>query len=402
MVKRSELPAEPRRDTTIVFSYSYRVSVSQLNLDYGRNAAVDAQVTALLKMGAPGIRRVVIRGFASPEGASDYNGSLSSRRASEMLRHLSPLLTDIPTTVAGGGIAWDELYDALGRYPAEWAPEARRIIAEVPVWVVEGGRVVDSRKSQLMMLRGGAAYKEMLPSLFPPLRRVQVEITFPYSPDMKLPEPEDAAYGTPVVSSSLSAGRDASLDAGSALRALCTSPTATAHRVPVLAFGTNLLHDGFLAPNVMLEVPLGLRWSLVGEYEFPWWVQRDNARALQFLGATLQFRRYFGRGAYLKGWYLGVGGGAAYGDLELKRSDGRQWEVAFLSAEAGYSADLGRDWRLQIGIGCGLGYTWYRDYYGYRSDRYLIKESEGQGFAPVPVVRIGVSKIIFRRAGYGR
>ena len=42
-------------------------------------------------------------------------------------------------------------------------------------------------------------------------------------------------------------------------------------RKPLLAVKSNLLFDLASALNVELEVPMGKRWSVAGEWMFPWW-----------------------------------------------------------------------------------------------------------------------------------
>ncbi len=56
---------------------------------------------------------------------------------------------------------------------------------------------------------------------------------------------------------------------------------------------TNLLYDVLLAPSFEVEVPIGNRWNVAGEWIFPWWTTKDNCNALQILSGQVEGRYWF-------------------------------------------------------------------------------------------------------------
>ena len=65
---------------------------------------------------------------------------------------------------------------------------------------------------------------------------------------------------------------------------------ASCRRRPLLALKTNLLFDAALMPNVEIEVPVGKRWSVNGEYAFPWWQFDRGKYCMQVLMGGLEGR----------------------------------------------------------------------------------------------------------------
>lgn len=49
-----------------------------------------------------------------------------------------------------------------------------------------------------------------------------------------------------------------------------------------------------MMPNVEIEVPIGKRWSVNGEYMFPWWLLDGDKYSLQILTGGLEGRYWLG------------------------------------------------------------------------------------------------------------
>ena len=118
-------------------------------------------------------RGVVIRSWASPDGANRLNEVLSKRRADSLkaylVRHAG--IPDSIVSMHGEGIAWDMLRRMVAASDMLYKKEVLHILDHTPVWVFdESGRVVDGRKKQLMELRGGRPYVYMQENFFPDLR----------------------------------------------------------------------------------------------------------------------------------------------------------------------------------------------------------------------------------------
>ncbi len=149
---------------------------------------------------------------------------------------------------------------------------------------------------------------------------------------------------------------------------------------PMVALKTNLLFDLMATPNVELEVPFAKdRFSLMGEYWFPWWRTRDNANCYQFLYGGLEGRWWFqdraGREA-LTGHFVGLYGGAGLYDFEHD-SRGYQGELFSAGVSYGYSFRLNRSLRIETSLGLGYMQTAYSHYIGMEDGRYLVWINDG-------------------------
>lgn len=63
---------------------------------------------------------------------------------------------------------------------------------------------------------------------------------------------------------------------------------------PLFALKTNLLFDVAMMPNIEIEVPIGKRWSINGEYMFPWWLFDGDKYSMQILMGGLEGRYWLG------------------------------------------------------------------------------------------------------------
>lgn len=136
-------------------------------------------------------------------------------------------------------------------------------------------------------------------------------------------------------------------------------------RRPLFALKTNLLFDAALMPNIEIELPIGKRWSLNGEYMFPWWRIDSDKYCLQVLSGGLEGRYWLGRRSHrevLTGHFLGLYAGGGKYDLQWKEK-GYQGEF-FIAAglSYGWAHRIARNLHLEFSIGIGLLRTDYRHY----------------------------------------
>ncbi|MDI9604883.1 MAG: DUF3868 domain-containing protein [Bacteroidota bacterium] len=114
-----------------------------------------------------------IRGYASPEAPYEYNLKLSQRRADSFKQYLASRygLYNLPEFSAKGmGEDWDGLRRAVQQSHMSYKQEVLRII--------DGVGIFDGRERMLMDLAGGEPYRYMLRTLFPPLRRMEMEVAY--------------------------------------------------------------------------------------------------------------------------------------------------------------------------------------------------------------------------------
>ena len=135
---------------------------------------------------------------------------------------------------------------------------------------------------------------------------------------------------------------------------------------PLFALKTNLLFDAMSAINVEVEIPIGKRWSVAGEWVFPWWLYEKEQYALQMGNGNLEVKYWFGdhrKHGRLTGWFIGLYGGGGYYDIEWK-VQGRQGEFWHAGLSGGYALTINRrgNWRMEYTLGLGYMGTGYREY----------------------------------------
>ena len=158
-------------------------------------------------------------------------------------------------------------------------------------------------------------------------------------------------------------------------------------RKPLFAAKTNLLFDVATALNVELEVPIGKRWSVAGEWIFPWWLLEKKQYCLQVLSGNIEGKYWFGKREErlkLTGWFAGLYAGGGLYDIEWGKK-GYQGEF-FIAAgiSGGFAHTINKKGNLRMEYTLGIGYlkTNYREYtpkYGFVDDEWhLIRKHNGR------------------------
>ena len=151
-------------------------------------------------------------------------------------------------------------------------------------------------------------------------------------------------------------------------------------RTPLFALKTNLLFDAALMPNVEIEIPLGGRWSLNGEYLFPWWTAGHNKYCLKILMGSLETRIWLGnrRREVLTGHFLGLYAATGKYDLQWKENGYQsQSPIAAAGLSYGWAARIARHLHLELSMGVGLMHTRYRHYRMHNNYRTLLWQENG-------------------------
>ena len=168
---------------------------------------------------------------------------------------------------------------------------------------------------------------------------------------------------------------------------------------PLFALKTNLLFEAITVLNVEVEVPIKQRWSIAGEWIFPWWLHdkyKPNKKPsrLEILCGTLEGRYWFGNREerpQLTGWFVGLFSGAGLYDVQWK-AKGYQGEF-FISAGAsiGYAHKISRRHKnlsMEYSLSFGHFRSHYRKYEAYYFDDYKwhpIRQNNGRFYWTGPV-----------------
>lgn len=135
---------------------------------------------------------------------------------------------------------------------------------------------------------------------------------------------------------------------------------------PFFAIKTNLLYNLATALNIEVEVSMGKRWSVAGEWIFPWWKWEEKDVTFQLLAGSLEGRYWFGKRDHrpvLTGWFASAFAGVGLYDFLFTNKEGRQGEFFIMGGlGAGYAHAIGRHFRMEYEIGVGYLQSDYRPY----------------------------------------
>lgn len=388
-------------DDTLRCRFYFPVSSSTPDLSYRSNGLrLDSLLSGMRSRQAHSVlRRVILHSGASPEGSSASNKRLSDNRLAS-LRSVIQDRISIPDSVFvsySSGEDWDGLSSLVEASDMPYREEALRILHDTPVWVIRNGVVVDSRKRQLMNLRGGRVWHYMSEHFFPELRNSSViECEFesvvaekeeiPAIPQEKA-EPQDTILLRDTVEKVVMIRDTVQIPV----------PAEPAPRPFYMGLKTNLLYDVLLVPNIGVEFYLGKGWSVNGNWMYTWWKNDRRHRYWRVYGGELGLRKYFGARADekpLSGHHIGMYGQLLTYDFEFGgkgviggKPGGTLWEKAHYGAglEYGYSLAIANRLNLDFSLGFGyLGGTYYE--YSPLEDRYVWEGTKNRHwFGPTKV-----------------
>lgn len=322
------------------------------------------------------LRRIIVRGAASPEGPVPNNRMLVRRRAetltSFLRAHLSVpvheenLSTEVVTEDYG-------LLLVMMERAGDPAAGIVRSLCEKHVPRYE----YTILKNKLKLLQGGTLWRHLLKDYFPELRAARVVLVFdkpevPAQPEKtETPEiteiPETPEVDVPV---------DVNVDVNVPVRV---------PRRELLSVKTNLLLYGFYLPggynrwcpipNVALEYyPKHGHFTYGASIDFPWWRSYYEYKFFQVRNYQLEARYYFrsgdirkripGQGAAFRGWYLQGYFGAGLFNICFDKDSGYEGEYLGGGIGAGYVLPLTKKghWRLEFQLQAGVVYGKYDPY----------------------------------------
>lgn len=410
---------EPDGRQEIYVQIKYQKGYSTLDTLLGNNkASLNKLITQLKQLETnpiAAIKSITIKGSASPEGYITYNRRLSEKRAHNlrayMLEHTS--LPDSTVKVALSHIDWELLGKLVANTDQPWRDEAIKIINETPIYIYDDkNHIIDGRKNQLGMLRGGRAWEYMKKNFFPDMRNAMFQIV--YEQEMRNNVPDRLTQRQATISGNLAAKQDTvfvettetadatnvaatadvtdtvsmadtativvtadvtdSTDTSDAARnnaasAQTTVPADDMQRKKGASFieklpftpllKTNMLYDAALLPNIGLEIGIGQEWSVSANWMHAWWSSNAKHRYWRAYGGDLEVRRWFRlpRGNAQQdfcGHHAGIYGQMLTYDFEWggKGYQGRPWSWG-AGVSYGYSLPVGKQFNIDFTLGIG-------------------------------------------------
>ena len=416
----------------------FRWDKSNYEDNYQSNAQAANKVYNLIKeIGTERVDSVIVKAYASPEGAYGHNMDLSRRRAMEFDRAVKEKMglvgADIPISVLPGGEAWEQLRARVAADTVISATAKQRTLA-----LLDDDSVPrDTKKWRMMHFylgetrQEGDVYHWLLLNHYVYLRCLDINIYYhdavPYSPEEPVEEvkeepaivPEEPAAQPDTTAVAPSEAFVPSLE----LVSPASDNTAKRRFSPVIGISTNLLFDATYIPNYgftsvpsfSLEYyPARGHWTFGADVDWSHWLHYDTHRFNQIHNISLHTRRYFRSGENgFKGLYLqGALNAAEYG----LGWDAHGWEGELLGANigAGYKINFGRFF-IDMGLDVGYFYSrndpyvwgddatgWY--YYDYVGDpaQFAPRQKGFQWFGPTRAyISIGLD-LFNRRRWEGR
>lgn len=349
------------------------------------------------------IDSINILSFASPDGNRSYNERLARQRS----------------VAVKGYLVWK--YPHLDQYRIHPRPqgenwqEFRRLIAgdkSLPnrkevLQIIDRNPDSERCKTLLRKLDGGRSYHYIQERLLRYLRNAAVCMVWirPESlPALPKPAPPHAeVLNQPCEPSHIN------MKSFQKQQEQTMRNVQVTEKRPLFALKTNLLFDAAMMPNIEIEVPIGKRWSVNGEYMFPWWLLDGDKYSLQILTGGLEGRYWLGsrenrmNREVLTGHFLGLYAGGGKYDLQWEEN-GYQGEF-FIAAgiSYGYAHRIGRNLRLEYNIGIGLLRTDYRHYHARDNYQTLLWQENGKytWFGPTKV-KISLVWLLNRKVKTGK
>lgn len=367
---RAQDSVAPVNPTTISLSLYFPQGYSRLDPAFrgngGRMESFKREMSRLMEDTTKTLRGITVSSGASPEGGSAINRRLSDDRMAAVCGYIESVCPgkECLTAITSKGVDWEGLERMVEASDMPSRTKILEIIRDTPEWVIDGGKVVDSRKRRLMRLDGGRAWHHMEEHYFPDLRGGSVDVIceFAHTADsvVSATVPDDVAEKL-ISEECVSVKSMATIPDTIPELPDIIPDTATTDAVVVgkpgfnIGIGTNLVYDALMIPNINLEFPFSARWS-AGVNCMYGWKERDARRPVYAYGGELHLRYWLGQnGRPLSGHHFG-----AYGQMiryNIKHS-GRgylsdRWSYG-AGIEYGYSLPFGR--RLRIDMAVGTGY----------------------------------------------
>jgi len=336
---------------------------------------------------------IAITGASSPDGYTDRNENLAANRAMIMRNYI---LTKYPHVdrerirYFSAGQYWDGLLQLVEKDSVTPSREAAlRIIKSL-----QSG---ETRRRQLQQLSSRRTYNYLLKNTFPLLRVCAVHIILSDKEAMIDQEVltgevlTDETVLEEIIDLPELKTRQTVVPEPSTSYTVVPEPS-TSYKVDqrfekiLLAVKTNMLFDVATALNLELELPFEDRWSLAGEYIFPWWLLKDKQYCLQLIAGSLEMRYWTGdrtNRPKMTGFFGGFFIGGGYYDLGFG-DKGYQGEINIMTGlSGGYAHPVSQDgkWRMEYSLGLGYMSTDYREYkpkIGMDNEWHLILQKSGK------------------------
>ena len=308
------------------------------------------------------LRRILVRGAASPEGPYENNRRLGNERTRRLVDFIgSQLDSDFHADrIQSSSICED--YDYLIHLMTKASdPEANAVSK---IWHGSGGSEEECKR-KLQRLHGGKTWQRLKSQYFPTLRQARVMIWFgrkveEETVNLTIP-PNKSTTAIKIVTDNTIAHADTITLTQPVLNDI---PLSTI-RLPLIAVRTNLVHDFFYMPNfgfapsgnIQLEYfPSNGHITYNIGFTFSNHRHWQDCKFFQLRDLQLELRRYFRNGHPYRGAFLGAYiHGFAYG-IGFNKNRGWEGEGGGGGISYGYTMRLDHKGAIRLELTAALGF----------------------------------------------
>lgn len=390
---------------TLSLKVAFRQGKRQIDPTYMENSVNISAFTATLRNytydSTLEVVSVDIIGGASIEGSAELNRDLSNNRASRMVEILRQyaIVPQNLVHVNSRGVNWEDVIEMV---EADILHPSRERVLDILRNTPE-----PTRKSELQALEGGVPYNYMYEHIFPYVRTGKMTVTFravPKQPQTPAPAPVAAPAPAPSVHDTIvvvhkdtvyhvygdgtgyarninqnimnvntdgygrkrgrprpGSGEGDNPEEFPVARIQRADRLDSLLRTPLFALRSNLFIP---LMNIGAEVPLGNRWSVSADWNYPWmWRLPDHKDCFEFLGGTAELRYWLGwkhragdryKKYRLLGHSFGIVVGGGYYDFQ-KNWAGFQGEYGAAGLDYQFAMPLGKRARTHLEFDITLG-----------------------------------------------
>lgn len=402
-------------DTTVVY---YRQGWSTIDLSLRDNrAALDGFISrfnAALQDSSRRLTSFRVDAYTSPDGTDFSNNRLAENRARRLMDYLRSRinLSDLPLTIRSHGVDWAGLESRVATHEVPYKDEVLDVLRNTPEWIYdEDNRVIDGRKRQLGMLRGGIPYNYLLDNVFPLLRRSCITLSYTVEP-IDSPQPqqptgkpaEETVAEQPVTETERV--RTEPVVQHEAEPALSLPAKDKRDFRPLLAVKTNLLYWATVmpdfksytfVPNLEIEYFFKERWSLAATGNY---MKRGYGNG-DFYGISswsVEPRWWFKGDGRFRWFYLGAYGQVGDYDAQNSRvaNDGNTGTLWGAGLSLGAAIPFSDRFGLEVGIRGGYRRSNVRVYSHEAPDYFLDYETKDNHWGVT-----GIKASLYFRFGKG-
>lgn len=397
-------------DTTIVY---YRLGRSDIDLSLRNNkATLDGfinRLNAATKDTAQCLVSLRLDAYSSPDGVTVANKRLSENRAKRLAEYIRSHI-EFPESlliVHSHGIDWEGLEAMVETMDIPYKEEVLDVLRNTPEWIFDDqDRVIDGRKRQLGMIRGGVPYNYLLDNVFPLLRRSCITLSYTVE-RAEEPQPQRPAE---EATAERPADKEEQVRPEPAVQqeaepVVLPSGGKREFR-PLLAVKTNLLywagvmpdfrHYTFV-PNLEIEYFFKERWSLsaTGNY------MKRSYGSGDFFGISswsVEPRWWFKGDGRFRWFYLGAYGQVGDYDAQNSRTalDGTTGKLWGAGLSVGAAIPFADRWGLEVGIRGGYRHAGTKEYIHEAPDYFLERKGTDNHWGVT-----GIKASLYYRFGKG-